>query len=246
MIETIFFVSLAITFVLILYLVYQFRQKFTALEHKCDTMFEIINNIVTELNNRNNLVHHGSLPENILYTPSIPEHDSQDYNVSELPKLIVSESDDESGDESDDEAGNDSDDESGDESDDEDENGIESDDENDVILPEEINHSQPVKIINVGIGEIDDSISPEEELSVATDEHDPDIHDGLDPNTENLIVDKLDETLENKNEIQDVSMDVYKKMNLTALKAVVIEKGYATDVSKLKKQELLKLLEPSA
>ena len=56
MLETFFFVSLAITFVLILFLVYHFRQKFTSLETKCDTMFEIINNIVTEMNNRNTLV----------------------------------------------------------------------------------------------------------------------------------------------------------------------------------------------
>lgn len=238
MIETFFFVSLAITFVLILYLVYQFRQKFTALENKCDTMFEIINNIVTELNNRNNLVHRGSFPENILYTPAIHEHNSQDYNAPKLPKLVVSESEDDSGDEGDDEG----DDESDDESDDDSEN----ESEHDVILPEELNESQPVKIINVGIGEIDENISPDEELSVATDEHDPDIHDGLDPDTDNLIVDKLDETLENRNEIQNVPMDVYKKMNITALKALVIEKGYATDVSKLKKHDLLKLLEPSA
>jgi len=61
-----------------------------------------------------------------------------------------------------------------------------------------------------------------------------------------LIVDKLDDTLENRDEIQDVPMDVYKKMNITALKAVVNEKGYTNDVGKMKKNELLKLLETLA
>ena len=41
-------------------------------------------------------------------------------------------------------------------------------------------------------------------------------------------------------------MDVYKKMNITALKAVVTEKGYTNDVGKMKKNELLKLLETLA
>ena len=61
-----------------------------------------------------------------------------------------------------------------------------------------------------------------------------------------MIVDKLDDTLENRDEIQDVPMDVYKKMNITALKSVVNEKGYTNDVSKMKKNELLKLIETLA
>ena len=90
------------------------------------------------------------------------------------------------------------------------------------------------------MGDIDENISQEEEISIATDEHDPDIHNGLDPETtDNLIVDKLDEN-------QDVPMDIYKKMNITALKAVVTEKGYTHDAAKMKKNELLKLLETSA
>ena len=47
--ETFFFISLGITFVLILLLVYHFKQRLTSLEQKSDTMFEIINNIVKEL-----------------------------------------------------------------------------------------------------------------------------------------------------------------------------------------------------
>ena len=50
-IETIFFISLGISFVLILLLVYHFKQRLTALEQKGDTMFEIINNMVKEITN---------------------------------------------------------------------------------------------------------------------------------------------------------------------------------------------------
>jgi hypothetical protein len=54
-IETFFFISLGITFVLILLLVYHFKQRIVSLEQKCDTMFEIINNIVKEMNTLRNL-----------------------------------------------------------------------------------------------------------------------------------------------------------------------------------------------
>jgi hypothetical protein len=48
-IETFFFLSLGITFVLILLLVYHFKQRINTLENKCDTVFEIIGNVVQEL-----------------------------------------------------------------------------------------------------------------------------------------------------------------------------------------------------
>ena len=65
MLEMLFFVSLAISFVLIVFVVYHFRQKIIALEEKCDTMFELINNIVKEMNNRKNLVIQQQIPDNI-------------------------------------------------------------------------------------------------------------------------------------------------------------------------------------
>jgi hypothetical protein len=47
--ETFFFISLAITFVLIMMLVYHFKGRISVLEQKCDTMFEIMNNVVKEM-----------------------------------------------------------------------------------------------------------------------------------------------------------------------------------------------------
>lgn len=48
--ETGFFFTLAITFLLMLLLVYHFKQRLVSSEQKQDTMFEIINNLVTEIN----------------------------------------------------------------------------------------------------------------------------------------------------------------------------------------------------
>ena len=51
LLETFFFISLAITFVLIMMLVYHFKGRLVLLEQKCDTMFEIINNLIKEMKN---------------------------------------------------------------------------------------------------------------------------------------------------------------------------------------------------
>ena len=48
-IETFFFLSLAISFVLILLLVYHFKQRISLLEKKNDTMITIINDIAREM-----------------------------------------------------------------------------------------------------------------------------------------------------------------------------------------------------
>jgi hypothetical protein len=48
-IENFFFISLGITFVLILLLVYHFKQRISSMERKGDTMYELITNIVKEM-----------------------------------------------------------------------------------------------------------------------------------------------------------------------------------------------------
>jgi stringent starvation protein B len=50
-IESLFLLSLGITFVLILFLMYHFRQRIIQVEHKSEAMFSLVNNIVTELGN---------------------------------------------------------------------------------------------------------------------------------------------------------------------------------------------------
>ena len=49
LLESFFFVSLAITFVLIVMLVYHFKERLVGLEKKNDTMFHILNNMIKEL-----------------------------------------------------------------------------------------------------------------------------------------------------------------------------------------------------
>lgn len=48
-IESFFMISLGITFVLIVLLVYHFKQRLATMEKKCDTMFDIVQNLVKEM-----------------------------------------------------------------------------------------------------------------------------------------------------------------------------------------------------
>jgi hypothetical protein len=48
-VETFFFLSLAITFALIITLVYQFKKRMENMEKKCDTMFDIVQNLAKEV-----------------------------------------------------------------------------------------------------------------------------------------------------------------------------------------------------
>jgi hypothetical protein len=55
-IETFFFISLAITFILIMLLVYHFKQRLTDVEIKTDTMTDIMNNLLQEMKNIKTMV----------------------------------------------------------------------------------------------------------------------------------------------------------------------------------------------
>jgi predicted protein tyrosine phosphatase len=63
-----------------------------------------------------------------------------------------------------------------------------------------------------------------------------------------IVVKKVEDSLPEQSETTFViekssSSDLYKKMTLSNLKATVISKGLCSDPSKMKKNELLKLLE---
>ena len=54
MLESFFFVTLGISCVLLLMLIYHFKQRLSKLEQNNETMFEILNNIVQELSEMKN------------------------------------------------------------------------------------------------------------------------------------------------------------------------------------------------
>jgi len=246
-IETFFFISLGITFVLILLLVYHFKQRMNNLEQKCDTMFEIINNIVKELTILRNTqatqpMFYGAFPSNM------NEIYKRMENTEE--KLVVSD-EDTSGSEYDSNDEESNDEGEGEGEGDGEESDCDSHEESDDTEPEQ----KTIKIVNVNINdkidieEITNSEQPEE-----TEYADED-NDGIEPiEVDDIHVEKLNhiepelivaDDIDDSSSITSTNKDVYKKMTLAALKTIAITKGLCSDASKLKKTDLLKLLEES-
>ena len=199
--ETSFFISLGISFVLILLLVYHFKQRLSVAEGKLDTMFEIINNLAQELSNVKSVIVHNNRPStpfpyNMVIRPNVPV----DSVIMEGGKIEEGEDNSESEYDSDDE-----------DSDDED-----SDDE---------------KIIVSDVDEDDISVDlVSEEYEIANEET---------ANTE-LVTDEVPVDV-----TQDISENVpdFLKMNLGDLRSYITEKGWIEDASKMKKAQIIKLIE---
>ena len=246
-IETFFFLSLGITFVLILLLVYHFKQRLTTLENKCDTVYEIITNLVKEVSNiRQIQIQH--LSNTFSSNNIVPSFHNTEING----KIKVSDEDFEE-DEEDDEEDEDEDSQAS-EDDDEDDDSQASDDEDDespplLTIEEEPLSNSTIKVINVDIGDIIEADIVETEVESENLDGEENKLEPIELDDEEQIhVEKLDESpaLENNepgNESKETSRDIYNKMSVSELKALVITKGLSSDPSKKKKNELLKMLE---
>jgi hypothetical protein len=204
--ETSFFISLGISFVLILLLVYHFKQRLGVAEGKLDTMFEIINNLAQELSNVKSVIVHNNrpstpFPHNMVIRPNIPI----DNPIMEGGQIEEGEDNSETEEDSDD-----------DDSDDEDSDDEDSDDE---------------KIIVSDVDEDDISVDVvSSEYEIANEET---------VNTE-LVTDE-----EPVDVTQDISTEItdFVKMNLGDLRTYITEKGWIEDASKMKKAQIIKLIE---
>ena len=82
--DSVLYICLAITFVLILLIVYHFKQRVSALEAKQDTMFELVNNMVQEMQNMRANTMAPPMP------PQMPQeiHDAIFSELSGMPSMI--------------------------------------------------------------------------------------------------------------------------------------------------------------
>ena len=291
MLESFFILSLGITFVLVLFLVYHFKQRLTILENKCDTTFEIINNVVSELGNIRGAFRVGgaaqitvpvpvqvqSRPESTTHakinvTISDDEHDVSDYDDDD--------GDDDGDDDDGDDDGEDSDGDDEESSDDEDEDS--DDDAHHVVhdVEDEDSHgededsdvanggvdnansgsnddSNTIRIVNLDNQQEFDIIETLDDLNAETGNRDDQVDDDS-SHIENmeeiqLHVEKLptgEQHLDDSSITSSVAESknnshIYKKMTLPVLKAYVIEKGLTSEPSRMKKQELINLIESS-
>lgn len=215
--DSVFYLGLVVTFLLILLVVYHFKNRVTTMEHRCDTMFEIMNNIVQELNilRRQQKMTLGGREQPHMTTTMeggyLPEEHSQvnQYEQEDGESSSEYETDDEEDDENSELSDNDLEEDSDDEP-----------TEKVIELTNELTNESPIpEATTTSLMEINDNVP--------------------------IKIEKVDATLENETneeENSDPKMEAYKSMTNSALKALVIEKGLSTNPSKLKKSDLLDLL----
>jgi len=246
-IETFFFISLGITFVLILSLIYHFKQRITLLEQKNDNMFEILNNVVKELN-----VMDRRPVQNTFYAqggaqcaiPSGLMNKCVEVNVPSQCFKPVSEDEDE--DEDDDEDDDDDEDEDDDDDDEDEDDGVRPN----TIIVDSIEFVQQQQQQQQDTIDVSNDIEICE-ITVQNGVEDTDVKtvsiEMVASNGEMPAVEKV-ENDEHYQEIQNMkfssqSKEVYKKMHIQQLKTLAITKGLCSDASKMKKPELVAMLE---
>jgi len=270
--ETFFFISLGITFILILLLVYHFKQRILAVEQKGDTLFEIINNLIMETSSLKQYVRSlpmffnrgGSMepPQNTVMGPQ-----NTPFQMHQHRPLQENEEDDEEEDDEEEDDEEDEEDEDDEEEEDDEPNAkiVVSDDEYGSNIEMEINemtemneflsdmktneeHEKEVGELNLeelelldeeDVGEVEtEEVELKEEVEVESEIKVEEVE--LDEEQENSP--SLDqEDASNKTVDLGIVPD-YRKMSLPELKAAVLAKSLAQDVSKMKKNQLLQLL----
>jgi hypothetical protein len=210
-VETFFFISLAITFVLIMMLVYHFKERISVLEKKTDLMFEIFNNVLKEVNFiKNKLATNNPIS-------NIPVSNIPISNIfSQNNKIIVSDNDDDLDD------GENDDDQTEDDQTDV-ESDVDSDDDNN-----DDNNDDSIKRINIDFSQKDviEDINFEE----------------IENNSENINENNEEKPKESLLTNESI-VESYRKMDINTLKELVITKGLLNDTKKMKKIELIRLLE---
>jgi hypothetical protein len=254
-----FLAFLGIIVLAIALLVVYFESKSREQNHKIASMFSVVSTLAEDLNNvkmgLNQLAFSGMNGGMNGVGPSLAENI---HPFNQNNHLIEVSDDDEEEDENDSEEDeNDSEEEDENDSEEEDENDSDSDheDELDETESEFDSDSEPV---NVKVLKIEDPQTHLEKMEQNFENLD-DIDENLDSEyDQELFEEEPLQLVENdfvpeeitKNEksikidLGEVVSDVidYKKLTLQKLKAIVVEKRLATDTSKLKKPDLLKLL----
>lgn len=238
MLESFFFVTLGISCILLMMLIYHFKQRINKLENNNRMMFDVINNMVQELSILKNTIQGNGQPSSQADVPSQFNYPEEQYTKLDV---TLSEKDGEEY-----------------ESESESEEWESDEEETDCdtqasIYSEDQELTDTIKTVAVELEDgIDDTVIDNDELpnEELVDKMDEIVSSGveLDINETNMIhVNKLDESSNlEESSVDTQSIDkksVYKKMTVTSLKALVIEKGLNTDPSKLKKTELLQILD---
>ena len=252
--ETFFFLSLGITFVLILLLVYHFKQRLTNLEQKNESLFELLQMFIKETNmikgNVSHLYDHIHMKQSAMSFPSqnIAAEFVINGNMNAAAPVYAPASDCQVLDDEDEDEDDDDEDDDDEDDDDEDEDD-EEDDEDEFCGPDDVATVYKKIVVeddvplDSAVGDIK-VINMEETLALqpvekqAFDEVEKiSSNESVEPSVSSGTLGSTEPSVSND------ALEIYKKMNINALKAEVVSKGLCTDTSKLKKADMLKLLE---
>jgi len=172
-------------------------------------------------------------------------------NINE--KIIVSDDDDDEDDDDDDDEDDDDDDEDeddDDEDDDEDDEDEDEDKDDDDIKELPI---QSIKIVNIEVIDkinieniIDEELEKETNDEIISNDLEENVIELIDSEDTMIKVEKIEINMDNDNvsvSTKENLKEIYNKMSVQELRKVVITKGLCSDSSKLKKNDLLKMLE---
>ena len=223
-IETFLFLSLGITFALIVTLVYHFKKRMENMETKCDTMFEIVQKLANELNSiQNNTNNYPTSDTNINAYDNLTEDIILGENNLELSQeredILNDEDDDEDDDEDEDEDDDDEDDDDEDEDDDEDKqslNAASTINFNKIDIPED----DKVKVINVSDSDVLEVSSLNETNLEDLDYIDEDNDSTVEELNDNIKIEvnKLDDIDNTSVENNKPSRSALKKLKIADLK----------------------------
>ena len=298
-IENFFFISLALVFVLVLLLVYHFKNRITVAEKKSESMYGLLTAVVKEIKTLRGMFGLGgnenpptiepsssassnfdvkskTTPEvNIITNETQPQENEQPQNQHNFAtfiqprevinldfaasdnKIVVSDVEDSSDDEDDDDDDSSVSDDSGSNSDSDSESDTNSVHEHEqepsstsVDLGVEINvnditdilpTSEPVMELELSHVE---SVDVESILETIQQKTEIDVEVREEATTVNLV-EMLSSPLESEtaNAIQIPTIDQLRKMNINQLKTIASQIGITADISKMKKPELISLIQ---
>jgi hypothetical protein len=260
-----FLFSIAITIILLGCIINYFSYKLSEQDHKLTSMVNLVSLLAQDLQFVKTKMHNIQRPveTNLEYSSQL----MGGQTTSELINVSDDDEDEEYEDVDDEEDDNDEEDDEEDDNDDDNEDEDEDDDNDDLeltkiitleISPEEMDDNDPYEEAqNLDFDPVQDLADFEAEMTDLSEPNDIKILDMMyhtQQNTEN----QLEETNINLDELKpsedfksisitdlgdfDQSKTDYKKMSLNKLREVVVSKGIISDASKLKKNEILKML----
>ena len=272
-ISNFFFISLAITFILIVFLIYHYKQRIAGIEQKVETMFGLVSSVVKEMENIKGVINNmfssppspqavaGSfMPKPLDIMPTIPE-------VGSLRNSLFENTEDEDDDDDDDDDEEDEDDDDDDEDDDdEDMPPLEK-----IVINTTLSPEEEQLIASIDTFDIDESKLEEPFEHLEDDAQDEDDHvkpiesvepiesiessqitiENVEPVESQITIENVQQhepaaaaaVAEQQQQPAPLPTSTFSKLSIGELKKLANQIQPSLDVSKMKKQDLIKLLD---